>query len=256
MGRMMKKRIFAGSICEQIVYMAPDRAGGSWNPEKETKRERFKDEAEYIRFKTEIKRRAHYRKFMANFRAGDLFSTLTFDRENEVTDFTEARAMRNKWRRKIRRAFPEAVFFLYMGRGKSTHRIHFHMVSHGIPEEWIRENWCWGKADRIVMLRKKCRMDGVDMGMDYQGLANYLFDHWSQEQGGHRYFATRNARQPEEEKATEIRLKYAYSQKRPPRAPKGYRMTKCESIGYGLWYFRYVLIEEKTTAGRPVDGAL
>lgn len=255
MARMMKKRIFSGAVCEQIVYLAPDNSK-NYDPERNTKRKRFQTEEEYEKFKTEIARRRHYRLFQANFRAGDLFSTLTFDQEHEVTDFIEARNIRNRWRRKIKKNFPDAVFFIYMGRGKSTHRIHFHMVSHGIPEEWIKVNWEYGAADRVVQLRKKCKYDGVDMGMDYQGLANYLFNHWKKEQGGHRFFATKNAKKSEEEAPKEIHIKYTYSEKHPPRPPKGYRLTKMEQSSYGWMYFRYVADEKKSSGGKPVEDAL
>ena len=252
MAKIMKKRIFCGAVCEQIVYCAPEGAGRSYDPER-PRRSRFKDDAEREKFKTEIARRRHYRKFQANFSAGDIFATLTFDDENEVTDFDEARAIRAKWRRMLRRSFPEAVFFIYMGRGRSTHRIHFHMVSHGIPKEWIGEHWGYGRCIRAVELRKRCRYDGVDRGQDYQGLANYLFNHWTPEQGGHRYFATKNARAPEEEKATAVHIKYSYSAARPPKPPKGYRLTVAEATPYGFQYFRYVW--DDGLRG-PVDGAL
>lgn len=254
MAKTMKKRIFAGAICEQIVYQAPENAK-SYDPEKAPRRERFKTAEDYIKFKNEMARKRHYRLFQANFSAGDLFSTLTFDDENEVTDFREAKAMRAKWRRIIRRKFPDAVFFIYMGRGKSTHRIHFHMVSHGIDRQWLEESWPWGRVCRVTVLRKHCHYDGVDCGQDYQGLANYLFNHWQPEQGGHRYFATRNARKPEEEKATEVHLKHSYSEHKPPRPPKGYRLVEAKGSGYGWTYFKYVLID-RTDEKEPVGGAL
>ena len=235
MAKVMKKRIFCGAVCEQIVYCAPEGAGQDYDSEK-VWRSRFKDDAEREKFKTEIAQRRHYRKFQANFSAGDIFATLTFDDDNEVTDFDEARAIRAKWRRLIRKKYPEAVFFIYMGRGRSTHRIHFHMVSHGIPKDWIEKNWSYGRCVRAVVLRRNCRYDGADRGQDYQGLANYLFNHWTKEQGGQRYFATRNARKPEEERATEVHVRHTYSAQRPPRPPKGYRLTVAEGNQYGFLY--------------------
>lgn len=107
----------------------------------------------------------------------------------------------------------------------------------------------------MTVLRKHCHYDGVDCGQDYQGLANYLFNHWQPEQGGHRYFATRNARKPEEEKATEVHLKHSYSEHKPPRPPKGYRLVEAKGSGYGWTYFKYVLID-RTDEKEPVGGAL
>lgn len=256
MAKVMKKRIFCGAICEQMVYSAPEGAA-NYDPEKAMgKRSRFKTAEEYQKFKTELARKRHYRRFQANFCAGDIFSTLTFDDDNEVTDFDEARKLRGKWRRMIKKAFPEAVFFIYLGRGRSTHRIHVHMVSHGIPKSWILEHWAWGRCVRAVELRKHCHYDGVDCGQDYQGLANYLFNHWTEEQGGHRYFATKNAKQPEEEQATEVHLRHSYSQTRPPRPPKGYRLVEAKGNQYGWLYFKYVLDDPKAARSGPVAGAL
>lgn len=245
MSKTMKRRIFCGSVCEQIVYQVPDgvRDIQKWDPEQQAARKKRSDNPKaYAKMKENISRKAHYRKFMANFHAGDLFSTLTFDNEWEVTDFDEARKVRNNWRRMIQRAFPDAVFAIYMGRGKSTHRIHFHMVSHGIDQAWIEKKWKYGGVRRIVQLRKRCWYDGRDMGQDYQGLANYLFDHWKPEQGGHRYFITRNAREPEAEKATEVRIPRGYNEMHPPVPPKGYRLTTVESNEYGYTYYRYVAV--------------
>lgn len=252
MARTMKKRVFCGSICEQIVYNVPEgiRDVKAYDPEKPGKK-RFKDEKARQKHKEGIARRKHYRKFMANFKPGDLFITLTFDSEWEVTDFDEAKQVRNNWRRVLQRAYPDAVFFIYMGRGNSTHRIHFHMVCTGIPKEFIEEKWKYGKVRRIAELRAHCWYDGTDMGADYHGLANYCFDHWKQEQGGHRYFCTRNAREPEAEEPTEVHIRRGYSDKRPPVAPKGYRLTVIEGNEYGYCYYRYVAEEQKPDR-RPV----
>lgn len=240
MGKTMKKKTFCGAICEQIVYRIADNADPRrYDPEKKS-RKRFASEAEYQRFKAEIARRKHYRTFQANYRAGDLFCTMTFDNDNEVFEWDVARKLRDKYRRELKKACPDAVFRIYMGRGKTTHRIHFHMVCHAIPEETVRKCWQWGKVVECKVLRKNCRYNGVDCGEDYSGLANYLFDHWKPEQGGHRYMATRNERKPDEEAPTEVKLPRGYSEEHPPRAPKGYRLIKVETNQYGYLYCRYV----------------
>ena len=77
--KTMKKRIFSGAICEQLVYNVPAgiKDPKSYNPEK-PRRKRFKDAAEYEDFKRRISLRNFIRAFHANFSAGDLYSTLTF----------------------------------------------------------------------------------------------------------------------------------------------------------------------------------
>ena len=240
LAKTMKKRIFCGAICEQIIYNVADNANPVTADPERKPRKRFKTEEEYRKFKDEMARRQHYRGFQANYRAGDLFCTLTFDNENEVFEWDAAKAIRAKYRRALKKINPDAVFRIYMGRGKSTHRIHFHMVVHGITEEQVKECWKWGTVIECKKLRKHCRYDGVDCGEDYRGLANYLFNHWKEEQGGHRYLATRNERKPEEEKPTEVKIRRGYSDKRPPKAPKGYRLILIESNSYGYLYCRYV----------------
>lgn len=69
---------------------------------------------------------------------------------------------------------PGCADMAYLGRGKATQRIHMHMVSEGVPEEYIRKQWYLGSVVRIEHLREHCYYDGVDHGQDYTGLANYL----------------------------------------------------------------------------------
>lgn len=249
--KTMKKRIFCGSICEQIVYQVPDGVKDvqSYDPEKKVKRERFESKEAYEKYKTERSRRQHYRGFMANYGPDSRFSTLTFDAENEIVTMKEAKQIRNNFRRALERACPGAVFRIYIGRGKTTHRIHFHMVSKCLPLKTITEKWKCGEVKRSVNLRKKCKdASGKDIGQDYVGLANYLFDHWTEEVGGKRWMATRNERKPEAEKAKEVHIiGKGYSAERPPVAPKGYRLTLAEGNQYGYQYFRYVAIRPEAS---------
>jgi len=244
--KTMKRRTDSGAVCEQIVYNVPDNIRNltNYDPER-VSRDRFESKEEYEKFKTELSRRKHYRNFQANFSTSSLYSTLTFDDEYEVHTFAEAKQVRKNFIRVLKRAYPDAVIFLYMGRGKSTHRIHFHMVSEGIPEGFISEKWKYGKIKRISHLREHCYYEGVDHGPDYQGLASYLFDHWTEEVGGHRWFQTKNARKPEREEPTEVKIRGGYSEKRPPRAPKGYKLVETRATKYGYLYFKYVAVTEK-----------
>ncbi len=114
----MKCKIFAGAVCEQIVYNVPDGTRNilQYDPEQPQKA-RFKDDAEYEQFKENISRRRHYQRFQANFSPDSIYSTLTFDNEFEVHTFAEARQVRKNFIRALKRAYPDAVIFLYMGRG-------------------------------------------------------------------------------------------------------------------------------------------
>lgn len=253
-GKTMKQRIFAGNTCEQIVYNVPEgtRKPKGYDPEH-TDRKRFKDEADRRRHKIEISRKNFVRLVNANMEPGDLYVTLTFDNDWEVHTFEDARRIRYNYIRTLIRKYPETVIFAVMGRGKSTERIHFHFLIKGIPEDFIAKKWKYGKVKRIVALRAHCWYDGVDHGADYTGIANYMFDHWTEEQGGHRWFQTKNVKQPEKETPTEVRVTGGYSEKRPPIAPKGYKLVSIKTTPYGYLYFKYVLIppkEKRRPAGK------
>lgn len=234
--RRVKRRTFSGAVCEQEVFIVPDRVKDIRNAEP---RVRFKTEEEREKHRLGIARRRHARLVNENFSPHSLYSTLTFDNENEVHTFQEAKYIRDLFTRRLRYAFPDAVIFSYLGRGKHTKRIHMHMISDGVPEETIQKQWLYGSVIDIDHLREHNFYDHVDHGQDYTGLANYLFDHWTPEQGGHRWKQTRNARQPDREPPTDI--KRNYTEKKPPRPPKGYILVETRSTQYGYLYFKYVL---------------
>ena len=241
--RQLKRRTFAGCVCDQIVYNAPDNVRNikKYDPRPP----RFKTEEERAQFLIGISRRKHARSFNANFSPNSLYSTLTFDDDNELHNFKDAKRIRDNFIRALKRKYPNAVIFFYLGRGKSTHRIHCHMVSEGIPKEFITEKWKYGTINRISNLRHHCYYDGVDHGQDYTGLANYLFNHWTPEQGGHRWKQTQNARKPDREDPTEVKIRGGYSKKRPPRPPKGYKLVETYTTKYGFIYFKYVVEPHK-----------
>lgn len=244
--KSMKRRIFSGRICEQIVYNVPDgvRNPKAYDPEKPQRR-RFKDEMERAKHREEISRRTFVRMVNENFAPGDIYSTLTFNNDWEVHTFEEARRIRSNFVRTLQRVYPEAVICAVMGRGKSTSRIHFHLLTKGIPEEFLSQKWKYGEVKRFQELREHNWYDGIDCGADYSGLANYMFDHWTSEQGGHRWFMTKNARKPNKEEPTEVRITGGYSKKRPPVAPKGYKLVETKTTKYGYLYFKYVVVPPK-----------
>lgn len=243
--KRLKKRIFAGAVCEQIVFNVSDR---TVNIRQAKPRPRFKNEKERQLHRTLISRRNHARRFHANFSTTSLYSTLTFDDENEIFTFSEGRQLRDLFFRKLKRKYPDAVIFIYMGRGKATHRIHFHMVTEGIPKEFIQEKWTYGSVIRISNLRAHNYYDKKDHGKDYTGLANYLFDHWTPEQGGHRWKMSKNARKAEVENTQEV--KRDYTVEKPPRAPKGYILVEAQANQYGYLYFKYIVAPEPVTRKR------
>lgn len=247
--KRVKKRIFSGCVCEQLVYNVRDCTDVKTAREP---RPRFKDAEERAHHREKISMRANARKFNANFGPWSLYSTLTFSNEEEVHTFEEARKIRDNFVRCLKRKHPDAVIFIYMGRGKHTNRIHFHMVSNGIPADVIAKKWKYGTIVRIEPLREHNYYNGTDRGRDYTGLANYLWSHWTPEQGGHHCSMTKNARKADEETPREV--KQEYTEKKPPRPPKGYILVETKATKYGLLYFKYIRQpEEQTKKRKQVD---
>ncbi len=250
--KRVKRTVFAGAVCEQIVFNVADNVR---NLKKAQPKPRFRNEEERARHRTEIARRHHALKFNEAFRAGSsLYSTLTFNDEHEVHTFKEAEKIKSAYIRRLQRRFPNAKIAFYKGRGKSTERIHFHMVSDGIPEEIIREQWKYGGTGRIVELREHNTYNGEDYGEDFTGLANYLFNHWTEEQGGHRYFMTRNIKAPKKERVNLIMRDYTID--KPPRAPKGFKLVERAKNEFGYLYYKYVRIPEKRRRGERIPPPL
>lgn len=239
--RYVKKRIWSGAVLEQIVYPISDNARSA---KTAAPRLRFKTEEDRIKHREGIARRRYAELFNANFGVTSVYSTLTFNDKNEVFSFREARQIRAAFLRRLKYAYPDAVITLVMGRGEHTHRIHFHMVSEGIPKVEIMRQWIYGEIARIENLRAEnwYKVNGIlqNQGKDYSGLANYLFDHWTVEQGGHHYYFTRNRVEPEEEEPKEIKRSYTVAT--PPRAPEGYKLVEVKHTDYGYIYFKYVFL--------------
>lgn len=235
--KQVMKRIYAGATCDVMIYNAPElREGGYGKP-----RPRFKTEAERAEHRRQIARRHCARLINENITANGMYCTLTFDREHEIHTVEEARRERTNFRRRLQRKYPDAVIFLFFGRGGSnTQRIHFHMICEGLPAEYIRQCWTGGAVDRIEFIRENCRdAKGKDIGADYTGLANYCFDHWTPEQGeGHYYSRTNNVRQPEEEEPEECAEDYSTGL--VPEGPEGYDLIEARRTPYGMYWFHYV----------------
>ncbi len=241
MGDFVLSRTWSGQVCEEIIYPRSVKIKDVNNDKP--KKPRFETVEDRIEFNLKRAREKHAQEFNANFSPSSLYSTLTFDDDWEVHTYEEAEKIKKNFIRRLKYAAPDSVIYFYKGRGKGTNRIHFHMVSEGVPQELIEKQWYYGKVKRIEHLRKKNYYNNVDCGQDYTGLANYLFNHWTEEQGGHYYFKTRNAKKPEKDEPIEIEFKYTVH--RHPRAPYGYRFVESKATKYGYLYFKYVKKQEE-----------
>lgn len=242
----VKTRIFSGAVCEQYVFTVPDQTKNVKNAEPP--RPRFKDDEEREQYNRKKAERHFVRIVNTNFSPASFYSTLTLDTEHEIHDFKTAYREYSNYVNRLKRKYPEARIVWVMGRGKSTHRIHFHMISDGIPPEFIREKWGMGEVSRISPMRENNRnAEGKDVGQDYTALAKYLFAHWTPEQGGHYWHGTKKTlRQPEREQTKPI--KRTYTEAKPPRCPKGYKLVETKATKYGYLYYKYV---RQRTAKKP-----
>lgn len=238
----VKKRTFSGAVCEQQVFSISSRVKDKKAAEPVPPRKMTEEEK--IKHRDGISQRKFVRMINANFGPTSIYSTLTFGRECEVHTFWEARRVRDNYYRRLLRASPDAKIVIVMGRGKHTSRIHFHMISEGVAYETIKDKWLDGDViDRDYLREHNWYRDKegnwTDHGRDYTALAVYLHSHWTAEQGGHRWKATRNMAEPDVEDTKEI--KRTYSPEKPPRAPKGYIYVGCSSTEYSCTTYIYVL---------------
>lgn len=234
--KRVKTRIFSGHVCEQVVWNAADGEKISLR----VKRDRFPTIEQYEEFKDAQARRKFVQLINANHGPSSLKGVLTFNDAHELHSFKDARRVRAIFVRRIRRRCPNAKIIIVMGRGDSTARIHFHYIMSGVSEDAIRECWTWGKIVECKPLRKHNVYNGVDCGQDYTGLALYYWHHWTPEQGGHHYYATRNHERPKPEEPMEVKREYTAD--KPPRAPRGYKLVEAKSTSFGYLYFKYIKI--------------
>lgn len=225
----------AGVVREVKVFNVADRVDVKT---ARPPRPRFKDEAEREAHRLGIARRRNAAIINTNFSPASYYCTYTFNNKYDVHTFPEAKRIRRNFAKKLKYHYPKAKFMIYMGRGDSTHRIHFHMISDGIPETALLTLWTYGKVLRVDPMRAHNTYNGIDHGPDYTGLANYLFAHWTPEQGGRCCLATKNLDKPVKGRPMEV--KREYSETRPPRTPKGYILVECQKTKYGYFYFKFV----------------
>lgn len=233
----VEKRTYAGTVLRREIFTVSPRITV---PDKtEEIKPRFQSVEERKAHSLAMSRKKHIDLVNTNFRPGDLYLTLTFDKKNECHCFEDAKQLTTKYIRRIRRVYKNAVIFWYIGRGENTDRYHTHMLMHGVPDNFAYEKWGYGRIEATRRLWAHVMYDGIDHGADYTSLANYLFDHWEPEQGPHRYHHTRNAKKPDVEGYRPSRRKY--SEEHPPAAPKGYKLVSSVCTRYGYQCFTYVL---------------
>lgn len=120
--RRVIRNTYSGSVCEREVYDISELTRNI--KAARIPKPRFQNEEEREQHKLGISRRRHARLVNANFSPTSLYSTLTFSNEYEVHTFEEAKRIRDNFVRRLKYAYPKARIMAYLGRGKSTNRIH------------------------------------------------------------------------------------------------------------------------------------
>lgn len=229
----VRKLIQSGCVQECMTFCA--REGTNPRTAREPQ-PRFEDEAEREYHRTAISRRKHARLANANWSPECIHSVLTF--AEEPADLKDARRMRDNFKRRIKRKYPDSTVWLYVGPGRKSGRLHCHMISKGIPKEEIEVLWGYGLVPSCEHLREHNYYNGVDFGQDYTNLANYLFHHGvSEDLGTHRWTNTRNIRRPIEEQEE---LKPESRDQIQSEIPDGYMLVESKNYAYGN-YKKYVL---------------
>ena len=247
---LFKRKTTSGVVLEQEIFdIAPQtkrlKAAEAKPPPEMTQEERqeYNDAQALRRF---------IRNVNTNFNPQSFYVTLTFSDDFLPDTFAEARQALNNYIRRLQYAAPALRAVAVMGRGDRNGRIHLHLIVSGVDEATITDRWRMGDVRRVEPLREHNIYNGKDHGADYTGLATYLFKHWTPEQGaGKRWRQTKNLDPPAKQKPQRIHRRY--SEKKPPRAPKGYFLAEAKTTKYGYQYYKYVLFPPKA---KPPPGGV
>ena len=239
----MKRITVSGAVLEQEIFNVSSNTKKLKDTEPVPLVERTIEEKEAYNLRQSLKR--FIRTVNTNFDPSAYYVTLTFDDTHLPEDFKEARRLLNNYIRRLQYKFPKMVAVAVMGRGKRNGRIHIHCIISGVDKKTIERKWTLGKVIRIAPLRGHNFYHGIDHGQDYTGLATYLFNHWTPEQGTiHRWRETKKTiKKPDKKRPTFPKRKYSLD--KPPVTPKGYILVDKRESGHylgGYLCFKYVKI--------------
>ena len=134
----------------------------------------------------------------ANFRIGDLFTTLTFDDDHLPADRKQAAALFKKFRKdltEIRSARGEETRMIWaLENVHDGGRWHVHVVINATGNDFSEILRCWPYGSDVDILRLQ-----VDSAKNYESLARYMCKERRERQGLRTWSYTRNCRHPEVE---------------------------------------------------------
>lgn len=205
------KKIWAGDVYEAKEYNSQRQKGKGC---ERAMRENISPEkiAEYNFLET---RKKCGRMINANFKAGDIFLTLTYRKQVGIED--ALRLFRNFiWRLKRlrKRKGLDALKYIYVIETGKKGREHLHMIINDMDVTLKELTELWGLG-RVMISR-------LEPGGDYTGLAFYITKE-NYKEYGRRWNGSRNLEKPKET-VTEV------VKSRRLRVPKNYRVV--EEINY------------------------
>ena len=205
------KKIWAGDVYEAKEYNSSRQKGKGC---ERAMRENISPEkiAEYNFLET---RKKCGRMINANFKAGDIFLTLTYRKQVGIED--ALRLFRNfigRLKRLRKRKGLDALKYIYVIETGKKGREHLHMIINDMDVTLKELTELWGLG-RVMISR-------LESGGDYTGLAFYITKE-NYKEYGRRWNGSRNLEKPKET-VTEV------VKSRRLRVPKNYRVV--EEINY------------------------
>lgn len=242
---LCRRDTLSGAVLEIEQYTAADNVLNiKTATPKEVKPKTPEEKEEHNRHKSE----KHFiRVVNANFNAHAYYVTLTYDNEHLPESYADAQKQLRLYVRRLKYRCPKAKIIGVTGYGTRSGRLHHHLIIDGVNEEDILSKWIGGELVRAEHLKQNNIYNGVDHGEDYTGLAVYLHAHTNCVTNGKRWVQTKTVEMPDEKPVKEI--KRAYSEDKPPKAPKGYMyigVTSCPYFASTYINFKYVRIPAKS----------
>lgn len=232
----------AGAVVEIEFYSVPENARGEAvkpnprnvrTPEQKEKYNNYKSEKQAIRL------------INANFTAAGYYVTLSYDAEHLPKSYDAAEKNARLFLNRLKYKFPNTKIICFTAAGDVSGRFHHHLIIEGVPESYILKKWSGGKIVKIERLRAHNYYNGMDCGEDFTALAKYLHRQVPGRKGRKRWTET-GLTQPKQEKTKSALL--AYTAKKPPKAPSGYRLVEvrdCEYFASSYICFKFARIPQK-----------
>lgn len=236
-----RRKTLSGAVLEIEQYTIPDnivnikrstpKIRKDLTPEEKAEHNRQKSEKHFIRI------------INTNFTSSAYYVTHTYDDEHLPVNYDEAVKIINKYSRRLKYSNPDARIIAVTGYGIISGRLHHHLIIDGVAESDILNKWIHGKVSKAEHLREHNYYNGIDHGEDFTDLACYLHRHTPPEHKGKRWYQTKNLQKPNQKPAKEV--KTAYSEKNPPKAPKGYIFVESYRCTYYVSsYIRFKYVRE------------